>query len=79
MDEKALSESKKAMDAICAEIQKMLPPSFVFLLLVTSTAQPPGDARANYASTMTRETAIATMKEFLLKAGAAEDWMKDIE
>lgn len=38
-----------------------------------------GDGRLKYISSLRREDAIAIVKEWLLKCGAAEDWMKHIK
>jgi|SRR5579872_888100 len=59
---------------MAGEIQKQLPDGWGFLLM----AAPYGDGKGSliYTSTMRREDALRVLKEFLLKAGAAEDWMK---
>lgn len=57
-------------------LQAKLPDNHGFLLL----AAPYGDdGRLYYCASMERADAINLLKEFLLKAGASEDWMKHIK
>lgn len=69
MDKEYMNEAAKALDA-------KLPDNHVFILLVAPIGD---DGRLNYVGSMSRESAINCMKEFLIKAGAAEDWMKHIK
>ncbi len=67
-----------------AEVLKAkLPDNYGFLLLAAPFDGPDGkaqgDGRLVYTATMRREDAIALLKEFLLKCGATEDWMKHIK
>ena len=70
MDREYLKEAAKAVEA-------KLPDNHGFLLLVAPFGQGEGN-RLTYISSMRREDAINVLKEFLLKCGAAEDWMKHI-
>jgi hypothetical protein len=65
------------MRLIAGDVKRSLPPGYGFFVLVAPFDSE--DGRANYVSNMTRETALLVMKEFLLRAGAAEDWMKHIK
>jgi len=64
------------MQTIARSVEEQLPKGWGFFLFVAPFEENQG--RANYCSTMTRETAIHAMKEFIIKAGAGEDWMKHI-
>jgi hypothetical protein len=71
MDKEYLKETAKAIKA-------KLPDNFGFILLAFPFNNE-GDNRLVYISDAKREDAIASMKEFLLKCGAAEDWMQHIK
>lgn len=71
MDREYLKEAARAVDA-------KLPDNHGFILLVAPYGENP-DNRLTYIASMQREDAINVMKEFLLKAGASEDWMKHIK
>ena len=71
MDKEYLREAARAIEA-------KLPDHYGFILL----AWPFGESDSNrlvYISSMRREDAVNVLKEWLLKAGAAEDWMKHIQ
>lgn len=70
MDKEYLKEAAKVIEA-------KLPDNHGFLLLVAPFGEG-DDKRLVYISSMERASAIALLKEWLLKAGAAEDWMKHI-
>jgi hypothetical protein len=70
MDKEYLRNAAKAVEA-------MLPDNHGFILMVAPYGSDKG--RLNYCSTMKREDALNVLKEFLLKCGAAEDWMKHIK
>jgi len=59
-------------------IKARLPDNHAFILLVAPVGDQPNN-RLMYVSDMHREDAINVIKEWLLKAGAAEDWMKHIK
>lgn len=65
---------QKAADAVKAK----LPDNYAFLLLASPFGNE-GDNRLVYVSNMRREDAINVLKEFLIKCGAAEDWMQHIK
>lgn len=59
-------------------LKAKLPDNHGFILLTFPFGDDPGQ-RYQYISNAVREDAINALKEFLLKAGAAEDWMKHIK
>lgn len=71
MDREFLKEAANAVKA-------KLPDNYGFIILATPF-DGEGDKRLVYISNMQREGAINSMKEWLLKCGAAEDWMKHIK
>ena len=71
MDREYLKEAARAVEA-------KLPDNHGFILLASEFGDG-GDKRLFYISSMRREDAINVMKEWLLKAGAAEDWMRHIK
>lgn len=71
MDKEYLKEAARAVEA-------KLPDNHGFILLVAPFGSGPNN-RLAYIASMQREDAINVMKEFLLKAGAAEDWMRHIK
>lgn len=64
------------MQDIGHAVDERLPEGFGFFVLVAPFNDPAG--HSNYVSNITRETAIHLIKEWLIKAGAEEDWMKHI-
>ncbi len=60
------------------EISARLPDNHGFILLAVPFGEQP-DKRLTYISSLKREDAIIVLKEFLLNAGAAEDWMQHIK
>lgn len=71
MDKEYLKEAARAVNA-------KLPDNHGFILIVAPFGEGENN-RLTYISSMQRESAIALLKEWLLKAGAAEDWMKHIK
>lgn len=71
IDKEYLKEAARAIEA-------RLPDNHGFILLVTPFGDSP-DNRLTYVASIQREDAINVLKEFLIKAGAAEDWMKHIK
>lgn len=70
MDKEYLNEAAKAIDA-------KLPDNHGFILFVVPYGE--GDnRRLCYISSLDRATAINLIKEWLIKAGAAEDWMRHL-
>lgn len=53
-----------------------MPDGWCFILMAANVGD---DGRLVYASNMTRETAINTLKEWLIKASGEEEWMRHIK
>ena len=70
MDKEFLKEAARAVEA-------KLPDGYGFILLAAPYG--PGEHRLVYLSSMRREDAIATLKEWLIKCGSEEDWMRHIK
>ncbi len=70
MDKNYLNEIAQAIDA-------KLPDNHGFILLVAPFGDV--DRQLTYISSMQREDAVNVLKEWLLKAGAVEDWMQHIK
>lgn len=71
MDKEYLKEAARVLET-------KLPDNHGFILLIAPFGDSPNN-RLTYVANMRREDAINALKEFLLKAGAAEDWMKHIK
>jgi len=71
MNREFLKNAAKAIEA-------KLPDNYGFILLA-APFNGEGDNRLVYTSNIQRADAIAMLKEWLLKCGAAEDWMKHIK
>lgn len=71
---------RKFLQDAAGAVRQKLPDGYAFILLAAPTGAPagPGEHRLVYVSDMTRESAISVLKEWLLKCGAAEDWMRHI-
>jgi hypothetical protein len=70
---------KEYLTRMANELKKFLPPGHGFILLTFPFGEPKPDNRMHYISNATRESAINNLKEFLIKAGHEEDWMKHIK
>lgn len=71
-----MKDTKDIMQDIAKDVAKRLPEDFGFFVLVFPFNN--ADGRANYVSNGKREDVIKSMKEFIIKAGHGEDWMKHI-
>lgn len=58
-------------------VAKSLPSRHGFIIMAFPFDDPDGNTLL-YASNAKREDVLNVLKEFLLRSGAAEDWMKDI-
>jgi hypothetical protein len=75
--EQQMSADKQYMQEVAEVIQSKLPDSSGFIALVLT---PSGDdRRVFYVSNLSRQDAVALLKEWLIKAGHGEDWMKHLE
>lgn len=76
MGEGKYEEIKSKMQVISKDIDKHLPEGFGFFVLVFPFGT--GEGGTNYASNGQREQVIKLMKEFIIKCGHGEDWMKHL-
>lgn len=67
---------KEYLRLACQALAKHLPDNTGFILL---TFPLNAEGRMAYAANANRQDAIAAMKEFLIKCGHEEDWMKHIK
>lgn len=70
MDKEYLKEAARALEG-------KLPDNHGFILMVAPFSDQPG--RMCYISNMQRESAVAALKEWLLKASGPEEWMRHIK
>ena len=85
--EQAQADTRRRLNDIAHAVEERLPEGFGFMIMVfpfegTKAEQPPGrqgQPMLNYVSNAKREQVINLMKEWLIKCGAAEDWMKHIK
>lgn len=71
MDKDYLQEAAKL-------IESKFPDNHGFILLVVPFEKG-GDKRLSYVSSLSRESAINVLKEWLIKASGEEEWMKHIK
>lgn len=67
---------KEFLKRAAKRVELELPDGYGFVLLASPFGD--GEHRLVYTSNIQREDAIALLKEFLINAGAAEDWMKHL-
>jgi hypothetical protein len=71
-------QDKEFMQLAAEAAMAKLPDEHCLILMVADKRKGQ-ESRMYYASNMTRESALNCLKEFLIKAGAEEDWMKHIK
>ena len=64
------------MQDIACDIKKHLPEGIGFFVMIFPFN---GGGRSNYCSNGQRKDVIKCMKEFIIKAGHGEDWMKHLD
>ena len=69
--------NKESLQVVGTEVVKRIPDNHGFILLTFPFGEDPRN-RCNYVSNADRMDAINAMKEFIIKCGAEEDWMKDL-
>ena len=69
---------KEYLQLAANAVMAKLPDNHGFILLTMHFGGGP-DNRVQYVSNISREDAVKTLKEFLFRIGAAEDWMKHIQ
>jgi mannose/fructose-specific phosphotransferase system component IIA len=71
-------EIKRRLNDIAHAVVDRLPEGYGFIVMTFPFGDSPENVM-NYVSNARREDAIRTCKEWLLKCGAAEDWMQHIK
>lgn len=66
------------MQDIGHAVNERLPEHYGFFVFAAPSNGTPGESQAKYVSNLSRENALLVMKEFIIRNGAAEDWMKNI-
>lgn len=69
---------RRRLNDIAHAVNERLPEGYGFFVMVFPFKEGP-DNRANYTSNANRSDILNVMKEFLIRNGEAEDWMKDIK
>jgi hypothetical protein len=67
---------KEYLQEVARAIEAKMPDNHGFVLLVAPFGE--GKRRGVYASNMKREDAVNVIKEWLIRAGHEEDWMKQL-
>ncbi len=86
------ANQKEYLREMAVVLKSKLPDNFGFIVLAVPLGSEPGERsgpgdgiggrsgdRVTYISTLERPSAIAAVKEWLLKCGAAEDWLKHLK
>lgn len=68
---------KQYLQLAAKAVQEKLPDHHGFIFMAVPMEG--GDGRLKYISSLKREDAINILKEWLIKCGHAEDWMKHIK
>lgn len=68
---------KEYLQIAAKAVQDKLPDHHGFILMAVPLEG--GDGRLKYISSLKREDAINVLKEWLIKCGHEEDWMKHIK
>lgn len=71
-----MNDPRGRMQDIAHAVNERLPDGYGFMVLVFPFNSSEG--RANYVSNGKREDVVNAMKEWLIKAGHDEDWMKHL-
>jgi hypothetical protein len=66
------------VQAMAEAVEARIPDGYGFVVMAFPL-EGQGDGRLVYASNGRREDVVAALKEFLLRCGAAEDWMRHLE
>jgi hypothetical protein len=80
MKRKRHKKDKHYLQVAAERIEHSLPDNQGFLLLTVPFKQEdPEQNRVAYVSNVERKEAIALMKEFLIRCGEEEEWMKHLD
>ena len=71
-----MSKDAEYMKRAAQEIEKQFPDNTGFILFVCPYG---ADQTMRYTASIRREDAINVLKEWLIKAGGPEEWMKHIQ
>ena len=72
-------DTRRRLNDIAHAINERLPEGFGFICLVFPFGKDAAKGgRCNYVSNAKREDAINALKEWMIKCGADEDWMKHL-
>ncbi len=66
------------LQRVAVAVEGIIPDGHGFICLVMPWTTEDASATLRYVSTLQREDAIRVMKEFLIKCGHDEDWMKHL-
>lgn len=69
---------KQYLQEMCRMVASKLPDNHGFVILTFPFGNDPGQ-RLQYASNANRTDVLNAMKEFIIRNGAEEDWMKHIK
>ncbi len=73
------ANQKEYLREMAVVLKSKLPDNFGFIVMAVPLGEHVGKDRVTYISTLERPSAIAAVKEWLLKCGAAEDWLKHLK
>lgn len=71
-------EVSKRMQDIARSVKWRLPENWGFFVMVFPHGEGP-ERRCNYVSNADRQDVINVIKEWMVRGGAQENWMKDIQ
>lgn len=65
-----------AFNGLMSTVDMLIPDDASFFIFVAKNG---GETKCKFGSSMERESAIAVMKEFILRNGSAEEWMNNMD
>lgn len=72
------NDVRERMQAVAKAVERELPEGWGYFVLAFPFGEG-ADHRADYVSNAQRKDVLNVMKEFLIRNGAEEDWMKHLE
>jgi hypothetical protein len=76
--EQKQQDMRRRLNDIAHTVDERLPEGHGFIVLAFPFGQST-ENRLQYVSNANREDALKVMKEWMIKCGAHEDWMKDLK
>jgi hypothetical protein len=70
---------RERLEVIFEQIKATLPPNYAFFMLAVPTGELPEGQPINYISNFKRTEALNVMREFLVRGGCTDAWMKDLK